>query len=193
MTTASIPMPGHRAPPAAGFDEPFAMLHACHERVERSLALLERLRLHVARHGADAQARDAARDVRRYFELAAPLHHEDEERHVLPVLRAQGDAALADRLLAEHAAMAAAWSAVRPALVAVEQGDADLALQPATALACARFAGLYAAHIALEEGSAFGTAEAALDAEAQAAMGREMAARRGVTAGATSTAPSAPA
>ena len=59
--------------PAAGFDEPFAMLHACHERVERSLALLERLTAHLAQHGADAQARDAlefeevARDGREGF------------------------------------------------------------------------------------------------------------------------------
>jgi hypothetical protein len=57
----SVAFPGLQAP-AAGFDEPFAMLGACHERVRRSLALLQRLVEHAAAHGADAQARDAARD-----------------------------------------------------------------------------------------------------------------------------------
>ena len=39
---AAAALPGLHAP-AAGFDAPFALLDACHERVRRSLALLERL------------------------------------------------------------------------------------------------------------------------------------------------------
>lgn len=38
---------------------------------------------------------------------AGPAHHEDEERHVLPRLRATGAQALADRLAADHAEMTA--------------------------------------------------------------------------------------
>lgn len=163
------------SPPAAGFDEPFSMLQACHERVERSLSLLERLATHVAQHGADAQAQDAARDVLRYFDIAAPHHHEDEERHVLPALRAQGQGALADRIAADHAAMSAAWQALRPWLLAVQQGDAG-----STPPDLPRFAVRYREHIALEEGSVFAPAQAALDATEQRAMGREMAERRGV-------------
>lgn len=161
--------------PAAGFDEPFAMLHACHERVERSLALLERLTAHVVQHGADAQARDAARDVLRYFDIAAPQHHEDEERHVLPALRAQDQAALADRIAADHVAMSAAWQSLRPWLLAIGQGDASVVMPDLP-----RFTALYREHIALEEGSAFTRAQSVLDAEEQQAMGREMAQRRGV-------------
>jgi hemerythrin-like domain-containing protein len=163
--------------PAAGFDEPFAMLQACHQRVERSLALLERLAAHVAQRGADAQARDAARDVLRYFDIAAPQHHEDEERHVLPALRAQGEAALADRLAADHDAMTAAWHALRPWLLAISRGDALLAMPDSP-----RFTVLYREHIALEEDSAFTRVQSALDDAAQRAMGREMAQRRGVPA-----------
>ncbi len=161
--------------PAAGFDEPFAMLHACHERVERSLALLERLTAHVVQHGADAQARDAARDVLRYFDIAAPQHHEDEERHVLPALRAQDQAALADRIAADHVAMSAAWQSLRPWLLAIGQGDASAVMPDLP-----RFTALYREHIALEEGSAFTRAQSVLDAAEQRAMGREMAQRRGV-------------
>ena len=105
----------HRAP-GAGFEQPFEMLGACHERVERMLALLERLAQHLPQHGADEQAAGAARDVMRYFDQAAPLHHEDEERHVFPALRASGRpelAALAARLHEDHERMAAAWAALR--------------------------------------------------------------------------------
>jgi hypothetical protein len=73
-----------------GFEQPFAMLEACHERVQRTLALLARLRVHVREQGADENARQAARDVLRYFDMAAPLHHEDEELHVFPLLLAHG-------------------------------------------------------------------------------------------------------
>lgn len=163
--------------PAAGFDQPFEMLAACHERVERSLALLERLGEHLAVQGADAPARSAARDVLRYFDLAAPHHHEDEERHVLPALRAQGQGALADRVLADHAAMAAAWARLRPQLEAVAQGDAAGAL--GARAAWREFAALYRAHVALEDTQVFPATRERLDATAQRAMGDEMARRRG--------------
>jgi hypothetical protein len=38
--------------PAASFEQPFEMLEACHERVQRMLALLARLREHLRSHGA---------------------------------------------------------------------------------------------------------------------------------------------
>ncbi|MCB1958559.1 MAG: hemerythrin domain-containing protein, partial [Rhodocyclaceae bacterium] len=78
MSTPLMPTPG------AGFDQPFELLSACHDRVQRSLDLLRRLQDHLAIHGADGQAQDAARDVLRYFDIAAPLHHDDEERHIFP-------------------------------------------------------------------------------------------------------------
>jgi hypothetical protein len=56
--------------PAASLDQPFELLAGCHDRVRRSLALLQRLVEHVRAHGADAQARSAADDVLRYFDIA---------------------------------------------------------------------------------------------------------------------------
>jgi hemerythrin-like domain-containing protein len=162
------------AGPAVGFEQPFEMLVACHDRVRRSLDLLLRLQAHVARHGADGQAQDAARDVLRYFDLAGPKHHEDEERHVLPRLRAAGQAALADRLAADHAEMTRQWAALRPPLQALAAGEAA-ALEVA---ACQAYAALYDDHMAAEEALAFPEAAAGLPREAEAAMGAEMAARR---------------
>jgi hemerythrin-like domain-containing protein len=167
-------------PPAAGFDAPFEMLAACHERVERSLRLLERIAAHLPVHGADAQAQDAARDVLRYFDVAAPHHHEDEERHVLPALRATGHAAVAARIVADHGLMAQAWAALRADLQAVCNGDADAATSPAGVQRWRDFAALYRRHVELEDRAAFPAAQSALDPAAQLAMGDEMAHRRGV-------------
>jgi hypothetical protein len=38
--------------PGAGFDAPFEMLDACHQRVERMLVLLGRLSAHLGTRGA---------------------------------------------------------------------------------------------------------------------------------------------
>jgi len=165
-----------------GYEQPFEMLHACHERVHRMLALLARLREHVDAHGADDQARQAARDVMRYFDLAAPQHHLDEERHVLPRLESSGDPALvrlAERLRHDHQAMEEAWPRARALLEGLAQGrlagfeaDAHAAL--------AGFAALYRGHIESEESAAFPGAQPRMDATALRRMAEDMMRRRGV-------------
>jgi hemerythrin-like domain-containing protein len=167
--------------PAAGFEQPFEMLEACHERIERMLDLLQRLRTHVDANGVDGQARGAARDVMRYFDLAAPQHHLDAERHVLPALRGTGDAALlalADRLHEDHRRMEAGWAAARAVLAGVEQGERKSLSAPDHA-SLAAFASLYAGHIAAEEGTAYPAAGRHLDAADLRAMGADMRTRRG--------------
>src|SRR5262245_38516675 len=72
--------------PAPGFDDPLGVLRACHRRMERQLATLERLRKHLPIHHADADARTAASAILRYFDTAAPNHHEDEELSLFPRL-----------------------------------------------------------------------------------------------------------
>lgn len=167
--------------PAVGFEQPFEMLEACHERVRGSLALLGRLIEHVEREGHDAKSRSAARDVLRYFDLAAPHHHEDEERHVFPRLLAGGDAARAQavqRLRADHGRMTALWTRLRPVL---ETWAGDAAGGPVEAMFrddARAFQALYAEHIPLEEGLVFPSARSACDEAALAAMGAEMQSRR---------------
>ncbi|WP_157268906.1 hemerythrin domain-containing protein [Azohydromonas aeria] len=173
--------------PAAGFDAPFEVLAACHDRVRRSLDLLQRLAAHVAAHGTDAQARDAARDVARYFNVAAPAHHEDEERHVVPVLSASGDARLreaAQRMLADHGRIRATWAALEPLLQALQRGE----VPPGLDAAADAFVRAHDGHLELEDGLAFPGAQALQDAAQDGAarrdaMGRDMAARRGVKLG----------
>jgi hemerythrin-like domain-containing protein len=163
------------------FEQPFEMMEACHERLHRTLALLQRLREHLATAGADDQARQAARDVMRYFDQAAPQHHRDEELHVFPPLLAHADADTVEvvrRLQQDHLQMEARWHAARAVLAAIAEGrlqQADASGQEALDA----FAGLYADHIAAEESVAYPAARALLDEKAVAAMGREMQDRRG--------------
>ena len=159
------------------------MLEACHQRVARSLALLQRLGAHLQAQGADTQAQEAARDVLRYFDLAAPAHHDDEERHVFPAALAAGDAALTaavQRLQRDHHAMSAQWAALRPSLQAVTSGDWDAGAADVVIARWQAFAALYGGHIETEEGLVFPAAAARLDAPAIERMGDEMARRRGV-------------
>lgn len=175
----AVSLPGF-ASPAVGFDQPFEMLHACHDRVERSLALLDRLVAHVRDHGHDEDSRSAARDVLRYFDLAAPHHHQDEELHVLPPLLASDDAdqrVLAAQLIAEHRRMEALWALLRgPLQQWAETLPASTAFPQPEALA--EFTSIYAGHIASEEGHAYPLARTLLDAVTLAEMGAEMSARR---------------
>ena len=172
-------LPLHRTP-SAGYEAPFDMLAACHERVDRMLRLLRRLRAHVRTMGCDEQAQQAARDVVRYFDMAAPAHHEDEERHVFPSLRAAGQLAdTVDRLQHEHQQMALLWPRVRSALQRVADGLA-LPVTPEEDSVMDEYAALYEWHLAAENELVFPAAAAQLDSTAQVAMGEEMATRRGV-------------
>jgi hemerythrin-like domain-containing protein len=167
--------------PGPSFDQPFEMLTACHERLDRTLALLAKLRAHLLEHGADTQAQQAARDVMRYFDQAAPQHHRDEELHVFPPLIAQRDPTVVPvvtRLQQDHVQMESAWHSARAILAEVAEGRLG-SLDPAQAAALDSFAGLYAQHIAAEESIAYPAARALLGDEAEAAMGREMKQRRG--------------
>lgn len=165
--------------PTASFAEPFELLHACHERMLRSLELLERLGLHVATQGPDAQAQGAATDLLRYFDVAAPLHHDDEELHVLPRLREAGHAAMAARLRGEHQVMEREWAGLRPDLVAVQDGTLPPDALPAARARWGAYATLYRGHLAAEEKYAFPVASAGLSAQEIQAMGEDMAHRRG--------------
>jgi hemerythrin-like domain-containing protein len=161
------------------FDEPFEMLEACHERLQRMLGLLGRLRSHLRTEGNDNQARQAARDIMRYFDGAAPQHHRDEELHVFPVLLGLPDMVdVVSRLQQDHMAMESRWVLVRSLLEEVESGHRR-SFNEADDRVIDSFVELYAGHIALEEGTAFPLANSNIEHERLRAMSLDMAARRG--------------
>ena len=168
---------------AAGFDQPFELLRGCHARITRMDALLLRLIDHMKQQGADAQAQQAAEKVLRYFDVAAPLHHEDEELHVFPVLRASAagwdDDKVLETLESDHRALAVLWAELRGWLLQVKAAQAQPASAPVVE-AAQRFRTLHAAHIAVENRQIFPAAQAGMNAAQISAMGQDMAARRGV-------------
>ncbi|MEJ6007367.1 hemerythrin domain-containing protein [Paucibacter sp. AS339] len=172
--------------PGSSYAQPFDLLEACHQRVQRSLDLLLRLCEHLRASGVDANARSAAQDLLRYFDVAAPLHHQDEELHVFPALERGQQAELlqaCQMLRRQHEDIHRQWLALRGALAPLTAA-ADGALSEPECAELARlaqlFVTLHAEHLACEDGLVFPAAAAALDAQQLERMGREMAARRGL-------------
>jgi pyridoxamine 5'-phosphate oxidase len=173
--------------PSAGFDQPLALLRACHERVRRMVELLVPLQEHVRTHGPDARAAVTAGMIRKYFEQAWPRHLQDEELDILPRIQAR----LRDRhtvtarnivetigIVAEqHEAFWPLWQDVAPALRAIESGA------PARfdAAAMQAFVELFRTHLALEEDVLDPAYARLLTAEDLDQIGKSMAARRGIS------------
>jgi hemerythrin-like domain-containing protein len=162
-------------PLSPSIEDPLELLQACHDKVRRFSALVPRLREHLARHGPDAQAQEAAQSILRYFEVAAPLHHDDEEQDLFPALRALGQATLnrqMDDLQAEHDELAHLWQQIRPWLQATAAGQA---------LACPdaaeSFAQRYPAHAQKEEDKVY-PAAVGLDEASLRRISAAMVARR---------------
>ena len=172
--------------PAAGFDQPLELWLACHDRVRRMTGLLERLREHMANMGADDAARVTATSIRRYFDEAAPRHHEDEEVDLFPLLRrllpvkapqrlAEVEQALA-RLEADHASLGHVWQQLRPVLEAIERGE-SVQLDAAAVLT---FADGYRGHCEVEDTIVADALRLCLGDADLDALGQAMAERRGV-------------
>jgi hemerythrin-like domain-containing protein len=169
--------------PGAGFDQPVEMWLACHERVQRFAALLSRLIEHVGTHGADQDAQVTATSIRRYFNEAAPRHHEDEEVDMFPRLRerlnADADKAVLDvleQVEADHLEMAQLWKALDEELAHVARGNPVELSQAAVD----RFATMYHHHIDAEERVLLPALKRALSAHDWQQVGRAMAERRGL-------------
>jgi len=178
----NVALPGHSAT-GAGFEAPLEMLAACHGRIEHQCSTLRRLVEHLPVHGAEAQARDAALAVMRYFDSAARDHHADEEQDLFPALlesMAGSDATcireLTQALQAEHRGLEQRWQVVRSQLERVAAGDAAALDAPQVEALIAAYEG----HIAREDGELLPMAARLLSDSALQAIGCAMRERRGV-------------
>lgn len=162
------------------FEDPVEILTACHRRVSHMLGLLERLVEHLDQVGSDNSARQAARDLTRFFNLAAVHHYNDEELHVVPPLRRLGHDALAQRILDEHRKLWLDWAQI-------EEGLRELSMRssghrvwpPARRSAWKRFASDYRAHLAFEEREVFPRVEAAVGRAESMDLCEQMSRRHG--------------
>lgn len=178
-----LDFPGFSSP-AAGPEAPLDMLAACHTRVHKQCQTLQRLVPHLAQHGSDAAAQEAAQAVLRYFNTAAVHHHADEEQDLFPALldaMAGSDAVcireLTDFLKADHRQLELRWHRLRAGLEAVVTGQAHTL----SADEVAAFVQAYAAHIEREDKELFPMAARLLGSDALQGIGQAMAQRRGLT------------
>lgn len=169
--------------PGAGFDQPVEMWLACHERVQRFAALLSRLADHLSSQGADEDAQVTAVSIRRYFNEAAPRHHEDEEVDMFPRLRERLDSDrdktvldVLEQVEADHLEMAGLWKRLDEALAEVSRGKRVTLEQSLID----RFATMYRHHIDAEERVVLPALKKALSRSDWQAIGRSMAERRGL-------------
>ncbi|HLK49596.1 MAG TPA: hemerythrin domain-containing protein [Bryobacteraceae bacterium] len=175
------------AKPESTFADPMGLLTDCHRRIERFLEVLVRLAAEAQGSPLSSEQRQALETALRYFREAAPKHTADEEETLFPRLRRMERPELqavlekVEGLKNEHA------QAERNHAEVERLGQAWLIsgwLAPADSARFAELVGgladLYRGHIAVEERELFPAAAAVLPGAERAAMGREMAARRGL-------------
>ena len=167
---------------AAGMlDDPLDALLAFHRRIERQLAALCRLPVHLEVQGLDAEAVAAAHDAIVFFDHSLPLHHRIEEAELLPLLGARLAGRERDdfrdmrqRLEADHRDMDATWRRLRNPLEALGEGAVRRVPQEATAY----FRTIHSMHISMEEAVVHMLAARRLQAEDRASLARRMTRRR---------------
>ncbi|WGE51604.1 hemerythrin domain-containing protein [Actinobacillus equuli subsp. haemolyticus] len=133
----------------ASWAEPIDMLYACHSKVKRFCKQLQILPEYLAKHGVNQAVKNDVQQILNYFNLSAPLHHEDEECDFFPaLLQVQPQAqAEVDELENQHELLHRNWALLSlqlEALVAGERNEVDPEL-------IARFIAGYDVHIAIEE------------------------------------------
>lgn len=168
---------------APGFDQPIAVLKHCHDRIRKQLATMQKMLPHLAQHGADAEAQQAAQAVLKYFDKAAHLHHADEEENLVPMLQsvAQGEdaatlAELVPGILQDHDEMDAMWQGLHEELTAIAAGSASTL----SASAVQRFSERYTNHMEREETRIAPMAKRLFSAAQMAQLGEAMQVRRGI-------------
>lgn len=167
---------------SASFNNPLAMLHACHGKILAQCTTLRKLSSHLSSNCCDLQAQQAAQNILRYFDTSGQFHHQDEEENLFPTLRLCAGAekpgvdALLERLLADHVVMAAAWSELRSVLLLLAKGE----LEPLDDMLLDKFITSYTNHIELEERDLLPWAARLLSPQQTAEIGQQMAERRGV-------------
>lgn len=171
--------------PGAGFDQPLDLWQACHERVLRMCTLLQRLQEHLATRGVDGDAKITAVSVLRYFDEAAPRHHEDEELDLFPGLlahlkpgleRDEGLRRALELLRQDHRDMDGLWRILRVPLAEIAAGRQAVLDDAVIGL----FVSRYRSHCEVEDTVLAPALRRLLTEREITALTRSMAARRGV-------------
>ena len=161
-----------------GFDEPLALLRTCHKNITGHCERLENLVIHINAQGIDDEARQAARNIVRYFSSSALLHHRDEEEDLFPRLNRQSIsiAELIRDLKQEHVKLDQLWEVICPELKKLPNDNfSDAFLQ-----ASSEFCTLSRQHVNRENRGFLPLFANSLSELELKDIGESMAARRGV-------------
>ncbi len=71
---------------AVTWEQPIDMLYACHGRVKKFCHQLSILPDYLAKNGVNQAVKRDVAQILNYFNIAAPLHHQDEELDFFPLL-----------------------------------------------------------------------------------------------------------
>lgn len=161
---------------APSFDEPIEMLEACHDKVRHFCHQLSFLPQQLRATGVNAQIRSSIEQIMRYFDIAAPLHHADEEENLFPEIlkHCPEFAPLIERLVGQHLELQHDWLKIREQLIAVHSGK-YLALSERRVM---NFARRYRLHASDEEEFIFAQARQKIPADILQNLGKIMRERR---------------
>ncbi len=160
-----------------GFDEPLALLRACHGKIVEHCELIEEIVRALQGNRDELDTRQAARKAITYFTSSARQHHEDEEQNLFPLLIRQSLklADLVNSLKQEHRTLDELWLAIEPELRRMpEPADPDAFMSAASA-----FCRLNREHVLRENTDFLPLAQSSLSSQQIRDIGRAMAQRRG--------------
>lgn len=157
------------------FAEPIEMLYACHGKVRRFCNQVAMLSDYIAENGCNQIVLQTIRQISRYFNVAAPLHHEDEEENFFPLLLQYAPQARESvgELLHQHIGLHDNWAAVSAEFAKLEVDNTYIP----DAEAFKRFVAGYDVHLAIEE-PLFDMGKTFIPKEKLTEIGEIMAARR---------------
>ena len=176
--------------PDHGFDQPLGLLSDCHRRIERFLAVLQRVMDGAVGKPLNDEQRHAVETALEYFRTAAPRHVADEEESLFPLLRASGEPAVqaaistVRALEQEHAAANVAHAEVEFWYRRwIELGPPAAPQTRKLGRVLHELRETYRRHIEVEDRDIFPLAGEVLTREQLAQLGTQMARRRGLTPG----------
>lgn len=174
--------------PEHGFDQPLGLLSDCHRRIERFLAILQKVMDGAGGKPLNDERRRAVEAALEYFRTAAPRHTADEEESLFPLLRASGEPTVQTAMRAvqvleqEHGAANVAHAEVEFWYRRwIELGPLAAPQTRRLARVLHELREMYCRHIDMEDHEIFPLAGEVLSREQLAQLGKQMAQRRGLT------------
>lgn len=172
------------SPAEAAFSHPLTLLTSCHEKILHFSSALVKLSEKLQQQGWSDNSNVSAGQIRRYFNIAAPEHHKDEELHLFPAIIAldkdlqdpeiKTQLGLINLMIKEHVETDALWETLDNLLASHSEAFDEL-----NAMAI-QYAAELAQHAELENTEIFTFAEQRIDKATFEQMGKDIAKRRGI-------------